>query len=55
MNMETVCETARKYGIDISDVTININKARAGYAGSTASDGTITLTRSPFSIAGQRS
>jgi hypothetical protein len=48
MNMETVCGTACKYGIDISDVTININKARAGYAGSTASDGTITLTRSAF-------
>ena len=48
MNMETVCGVACKYGIDISDVTININKTRAGYAGSTARDGTITLTRSAF-------
>ncbi|GEM_PF-5084263 len=49
MNMQTVCDVACKYNVDISDVTININKARAGYAGSTASDGTITLTRSAFS------
>jgi hypothetical protein len=48
MNMQTVCEVGCKYNVDISDVTININKARAGYAGSTASDGTITLTRSAF-------
>lgn len=48
MNMQTVCETACKYDIDISDVTIKINKGRAGYAGSTAPNGTITLTRSAF-------
>lgn len=48
MNMQTVCETACKYDIDISDVTIKINKGRAGYAGSTGPDGTITLTRSAF-------
>jgi hypothetical protein len=48
MNLQTVCEVGCKYNVDISDVTININKARAGYAGSTASDGTITLTRSAF-------
>ena len=48
MNMQTVCEIACKYDIDISDVTIKINKGRAGYAGSTAPNGTITLTRSAF-------
>ena len=44
-----VCEVAEKYGIDISDLDINIDKSRIGYFGSTAPDESITLTRDAFS------
>lgn len=49
MTPECVCQVANKYGVDISDVNIDINKSRVGYYGSTAPDQTITLTRSAFS------
>lgn len=48
MTMDTVCSVACKYGIDITDVPVTINKSRAGYYGSTSPDGRITLTRSAF-------
>ena len=48
MTMDTVCSVACKYGVDISDVPVSINKARSGYYGSTSPDGRITLTRSAF-------
>lgn len=48
MNMQTVCDTACKYGMDISDVPITIDKGRAGIAGITWPNGSVTLTRSAF-------
>ncbi|MEV6302194.1 RHS repeat-associated core domain-containing protein [Actinoplanes sp. NPDC051861] len=48
MTMECVCQIAEKYGIDISDVKIKIDKGRDGYAGSTAPDQKVTLTRAAF-------
>jgi hypothetical protein len=48
MTMDTVCDMACRYGIDISDVPITINKGRIGYAGSTSPSGAVTLTRSAF-------
>jgi hypothetical protein len=48
MNMQSVCETACKYGIDISDVSIKIDKSRAGSAGITRADQSVTLTGSAF-------
>jgi hypothetical protein len=43
-----VCEIAAKYDINISDVTIKIDKSKMGYYGSTAPDQSITLTRDAF-------
>jgi RHS repeat-associated protein len=48
MTMECVCQIAGKYGIDISDVKVKIDKSRAGYFGSTSSKGEVTLTRDAF-------
>jgi len=48
MTMECVCQVAEKYGIDISDLNIHIDKSRAGYYGSTAPNQKITLTRDAF-------
>ncbi len=48
MTMEKVQEVASKYGLDISNLTIKINKGLAGFYGSTAPDGTISLVRDAF-------
>jgi hypothetical protein len=48
MNMDTVNSVADKYGIDISDNDISINKTVAGIRGSTAPDQSITLYRGAF-------
>ncbi|MFJ2648402.1 hypothetical protein ACIO1C_16895 [Streptomyces sp. NPDC087420] len=48
MTMECVCEVAQKYGVDISDVKIKIDKGKIGYYGSTAPDQGVTLTREAF-------
>jgi hypothetical protein len=48
MTMECVCQVAEKYGIDVSDVNIKIDKSKMGYYGSTAPNQTITLTRDAF-------
>lgn len=48
MTMAKVQEVADKYGLDISKLTIKINKAMSGYYGSTAPDMTITLVRDAF-------
>jgi hypothetical protein len=48
MNMDTVNSVADKYGIDLSDNDISINKAIDGARGSTGPDGKITLYRGAF-------
>ena len=48
MNMDTVNSVASKYGIDISENDIQINKTVAGLRGSTAPDQSITLYRGAF-------
>lgn len=48
MNVESVQAVADKYGIDISEASIAINKSIAGLRGSTASDSSITLYRGAF-------
>lgn len=48
MTKECVCRVAEKYGIEISDVNINIDKSKMGYYGSTAPNQSITLTRDAF-------
>ncbi|HEY3903297.1 MAG TPA: RHS repeat-associated core domain-containing protein, partial [Streptosporangiaceae bacterium] len=48
MNMDSVNSVADKYGVDISDNSISINKSVAGLRGSTAPDGSITLYRGAF-------
>jgi uncharacterized protein YukE len=48
MSMDTVSSVADKYGLDISDSSIRINKSVAGLYGSTAPDGSITLYRGAF-------
>lgn len=48
MSMDTVNSVAGKYGIDISENDISINKAVAGLRGSTAPDQSITLYRGAF-------
>ena len=48
MNSQSVSAVAEKYGIDLSDLNITINKARAGFYGVTSPSGAITLTRDAF-------
>jgi RHS repeat-associated protein len=48
MTMECVCRVAEKYGIEISDLNIRIDKAKAGFYGSTAPNHRVTLTRDAF-------
>ena len=48
MSMDTVKSIAAKYGIDISENTIKINKALFNLYGSTARDQSITLYRDAF-------
>jgi hypothetical protein len=48
MTAEQVEQIAQKYGIDISDVNVRVDKSRTGFYGSTAPNGTVTLTRSAF-------
>lgn len=48
MSMDTVSSVAGKFGIDISENDISINKAIAGLRGSTAPDQSITLYRGAF-------
>lgn len=48
MSMDTVNSVADKYGIDLSENDIRINKAISGVRGSTASNQTITLYRDAF-------
>jgi hypothetical protein len=48
MTRECVCAVAEKYGLDISDLNIKIDKARDGFAGVTSPNGTVTLTRAAF-------
>ncbi|MER5778291.1 polymorphic toxin-type HINT domain-containing protein [Streptomyces sp. NPDC002039] len=48
MTMDCVCQIAKKYGIDISNIKVKIDKSRMGYYGSTSPDSVITLTRSAF-------
>lgn len=48
MNMGTVRSVASRYGIQIDDLSININKSRAGIRGSTAPNGCVTLCRGAF-------
>ncbi|MFI5792545.1 RHS repeat domain-containing protein [Streptomyces sp. NPDC051677] len=48
MTMECVCQVAEKYGIEISDLNIKIDKAKAGFYGSTAPNRRVTLTRDAF-------
>ncbi|MDX6237282.1 MAG: hypothetical protein QOG10_2097, partial [Kribbellaceae bacterium] len=48
MSMECVCATAEKYGIDLSDVSVGIDKSKAGMYGSTAPNQKITLYRDAF-------
>lgn len=53
MNMGTVNGVASKYRIAIDDLTIRINKSKAGIRGSTAPNGCITLCRGAFESEGQ--
>lgn len=48
MTMDSVQSVASKYGVPIDDLSITINRARAGMRGSTASNGCITLCRGAF-------
>jgi RHS repeat-associated protein len=48
MTMECVCQIADKYGINISNIKFKIDKIKIGYSGSTAPNGTVTLTRDAF-------
>ncbi len=48
MNMGTVQGVAAKFGIKIDDLSIVINKSRAGMRGSTAPNGCVTLCRGAF-------
>ena len=48
MNMGTVRSVASKFGIQIDDLSIGINKARAGMRGSTAPNQCVTLCRGAF-------
>lgn len=48
MNMQCVCEVAGKYGIDISDVQITIDKGRMGFQGITGPTQLVTLARDAF-------
>src|SRR5579859_6470516 len=48
MSMDTVNSVADKYGIDLSENDIRINKAISGVRGSTAPNQTITLYRDAF-------
>jgi hypothetical protein len=48
MNMSCVRDVARRYGVDITDVTVRIRNNRIGYEGVTGPDGTVHLTRDAF-------
>ncbi len=48
MSMDTVNSVAQKYGIDLSENDITINKSIAGARGSTGPDQSITLYRDAF-------
>ena len=48
MNMDSVRQIATKYGIDISDLKIDINKSVAGRFGRTRPDGSVELCRAAF-------
>jgi hypothetical protein len=48
ITMDSVRDIAAKYGVDISDVTIRLERSRIGYFGSTAPDGTVALARPAF-------
>ncbi|WP_285104033.1 RHS repeat-associated core domain-containing protein [Promicromonospora sp. MEB111] len=48
MNMDSVCDVACKYDVDLTGVRVRIDKSRAGAYGSTAPDKTITLFRNAF-------
>ena len=48
MNMGTVNGVASKYGIQVDDLVIRIDKAKAGIRGSTAPNGCIKLCRGAF-------
>ena len=48
MAIGQVNRIAEKYGIDISGVNVRIDKAKIGFYGSTAPNGSVTLTRSAF-------
>lgn len=48
MNMDTVNSVADKYGIDVSESDISINKSIAGLRGSTSPDQSIVLYRGAF-------
>jgi RHS repeat-associated protein len=48
MTMACVCAVAKKYGVDISDVKINIDKSKYNVFGSTAPNQRVTLYRDAF-------
>src|SRR5207245_24209 len=48
MNLGTVQDVARRYGVDIHDVDLRIRSSHIGYEGVTGPDGTVHLTRDAF-------